>query len=480
MDLEPLLRHVAHLELELKLETARDLLSAALKQNPTWQLLARRAEIFKQAGDTRQAEIDLRAALACSNEQQASVLERARLQSRLILTLWSRADWPVIERELQTFQEQFASSTPPAPPQLSKVQRPLRVGYLSPDFRICSAAMLLEAYFSRHPQEGIELYAYDLINAGDPAQQAFQSWLPHWRNLAGLDLDRACSQIEADQVDVLIDLAGHTSLSGLAILGRWPAPRQITGLTFNGPVGLPGVYRLSDPIASPSPQLEEELLYLPSWITLPYQPDIPGRDASALPQQGRHLGCAHHPGRLSPQTVALWTEIMQACPETQLHLKHRFYQNDWCRERLRQFFVQRGIHSERLHFYGGSAYLEYLNFYHLLDLVLDPFPYHGGLVSCDALWMGLPIVTLDSWTRGGVSLLKQVAYDYGIATSPKDYLQRCLEILQNRSHRYEAAQYMRSRMQASALCQPARLSRSILAQLRSPPHPVIDPNQIQL
>jgi len=467
---QDLLYQADWLEAQLELEAARDLLTQALEQTPAaWQLLARRAEVFKNAGDTGQAERDLRQALKLAQAQPPDALSLARLHSRLLLILWSRAEsWAVLAAELQAFGRLHTQQQPVSAAQTrARKPGPLRIGYLSPDFRLCSAGLLLEAYFLHHPRADLELFAYDLVNSQDLAQAQFQKLIPHWRQLAGLGVEQICEQIQADHLDVLVDLAGHTSLSGLAILARQPAPVQVTGLTFNGPVGLAQVpYRFTDPVCTPQGHLGEIPLYLPGWIFLPYALELPGKDPADLPLQALHLGCAHHPGRLSPQTLVLWAEILQQLPQSTLHLKHRYYRNAWCRQHLLQALAELGIAPERLHFHAESGYADYLGFYRHLDLVLDPFPYHGGLVSCDALWMGVPLVSLATWSRGGASLLQAVNFPAGIAQSPAAYVAQAVEIAQNLALRREAARHLRPALKQSWIGQPQTFVTACVQYLR--------------
>lgn len=452
---------------KLDFKQAYQHLTQALKKNKTWRLHAKRAEVLLQVGDSARALKDLSCAITQARNQDCSELELARLYSRHIIVLWSLSNWSEIQPTLQKFAQRFekktSNVTKKCRPRLTDV---LRIGYLSPDFRVCSAAMMLETYFGNHVDQNVTIYAYDLTNSGDAAQAYFKQNLPHWRNLAGKDLSECCAQIESDDLDVLIDLAGHTSLSGLAILGQKPAPLQFSGLTFNGPTGLDSVLRFSDSESTPTPLMNEQVCYLPSWIIIPYQPALPGRQIADIPRRGKALGCAHHPGRISPQTLACWADILKSRPNTELHLKHRLYQSTWCRERFQAYFLRAGIQPERLHFYPVSPYLEYLTFYQHMDLVLDPFPYHGGLVSCDALWMGVPMVTMAEWMRGGASLLKQVGFDSGIAYHRDQYISQAIDILDQVELRKEAARTFRAAMQQSPVCQADRMVASVLGHIR--------------
>ncbi|MEZ0369204.1 MAG: hypothetical protein ACAI44_08985, partial [Candidatus Sericytochromatia bacterium] len=359
MKIDEILYQAAWLEDELQLEAAWGVLSDALQRWRSPRLLVQRAEVLKNAGAIPEAIEDLEAALDLFADEEDE-MAYARAHSRLILLRWSTAEnWAEISAELRYYNSIHA----PDPPRSIPLRHPdpgrrLRIGYLSPDFRVCSAGMLLEMLFLHHPQDEWQVFAYSLVEApDDPGQQQLRRLLPNWRDVSRLTPEAVCDRIQADEIDILVDLAGHTSLSGLPVLIRQPAPIQLTGLTFNGPLGLPQMpWRLSDEIATPEALLGEKPLYLDSWIWWPEPDRQPGRDPDQIPPLAQIFGCAHHPGRLSQQTLALWSSLLQALPESRLWLKHRFYANQWCREHLQRRFAQFGIGPERLVFLPASNY----------------------------------------------------------------------------------------------------------------------------
>lgn len=469
MTLSEVLYQVDWHEAHLQQAEALQVLKHALVQHPkSPQLWARRAEVLKNLGQSTAALADLRQAQRYS--AALPLLERARLHSRLLLLCWSLGPMTQIAEELAHFGQAFGNLSAPPALRDPRPERPLRVGWLSPDFRVCSAALVLEQVLMHIPPSGFEHLAYSLWDApGDFGQQRFQQLVPRWRSLSGLSAEAAAAQMAADGIDILVDLAGHTSLSGLAIVALQPAPLCFSGLTFNGPVGLPQVIRFSDSVCSP-PALPgqsspEQLAYLPSWIVWP-EPETPQLPARELPPVAQKLGCAHHPGRLSPATLRVWMELLKRLPNSELVLKHRLYRNGLCRQYFQQFAAAHGVSPTRLHFEGDSDYLPYLASYHTIDLVLDPFPYHGGLVSCEALWMGRPLVTLAEETHGGASLLQQVGGEWGIAKSPEAYISTALEIAHSLPLRQQAARDFRPRLQTSPVCDGPGWAQAIAAHLR--------------
>lgn len=471
MDLDKLLYRAAWLSAQYQLEEAWQLLSAGLQYWPDEpRLLLQRGEVLKQAGAVPDAIEDFEEASELYADSDDR-LAYARTHSRLLLLRWSQADnWEEISAELRFYNSQHLPDTPKIVPLRDPApNRRLRIGYVSPDFRVCSAAMLLEMLFLHHPQRDWEVVAYSLLNLPqDLGQQQFRRLLPNWRDLSSLSIEDMHQTIAADQVDILVDLAGHTSLNALPLFGLQPAPIQITGLTFNGPLGMPQMpWRLTDVLATPEPLLDEKPLYCDSWIWWPEPDEIPGRNRHEIPPVAETLGCAHPPARLSEQTLAIWSQLLEELPGARLRLKHPAYASSWCRQHLERRFLAYGIPKQRLEFELGSDYMDYLAWYRGLDLVLDPFPYHGGLVSCEALWMGVPLVTLAGWMRGGESILAQLGWQLGVCVSPNAYLRQALTLATSPAMRLEAAARLRPALRNSSIMRGARLAEQVTDHARS-------------
>lgn len=469
MDIEEPLLRAARLSADYALEEAWQLLSGALRYWPDEpRLLLQRAEVLKQAGAVPDALEDFEAAAeayADSDDRLAS----ARCHSQLLLLRWSQAEsWAEIAAELRFYNSLYlpaeARTIPLRDPD---PDRPLRIGYLSPDFRLCSAAMLLEMLFLHHPRHW-EVFAYSLLDLPeDPGQQQFRRLLPRWRDVSAYDTANIAAAIAADELDVLVDCAGHTSLNALPVFGLQPAPIQITGLTFNGPVGLPQMpWRLTDEVATPEALLDESPLYCDSWIWWPEPEQRPGRDPDRIPAVAEVFGCAHHPARLSDQTLQTWSLLFSELPAARLELKHAAYASEWCRRHLQRRLRHYGCDIERLHFLPASPYGDYLDWYRGLDLVLDPFPYHGGLVSCEALWMGVPLITQAGWMRGGASILAQLGWQIGIGVSPDAYLKQARLLATSPAMRRDAALRLRPALQHSSIMQGEKLATQLTDHAR--------------
>lgn len=440
-------------------EQAGDYLKALTLYTPHTnqpEIALRQAEVLKNLGQTAEAAALLKSRLTLTRpespespespdnrEKGPALLLGARLHSQYLLCLTSLGD-PHLAAEKALWANKYRPSDAPlAPlgplPIARSTQSRLRLGYLAPDFGSHSIYPLITRLFAGHDRAQFEVYAYAGQTRSDTASKRLQASGVHWRDVHEQTPRQIAAGIQNDQIDILIDASGHTSLHLLPVFYYRAAPIQISGLCFNGSTGLPECdYQLTDAICSPAKtdtdlpldlDQGEKPLRLSSWLFwFPPQEALP---LSAPPHQGTvKLGCAHHPGRLSVEICRLWAQLLNKHPNTQLWLKHRCFASPDTQALFRQRFAQWGINPERLTFEGASGYLDYLAFYNQLSLALDPFPYHGGLTSAEALWMGVPLLNLQGPMQGGLSLLSQVGHPEWSAASAADFEAQAAELLQ--------------------------------------------------
>lgn len=433
------------------------------------EIIMRQAEVLKNLGQTAEAAHLLQAYLTQAPAPQQvpeKTLFEARLHSQYLLCLTSLASPQdgQIEAEKAKWAARHRPNDAPLPAHPSPSQAPakakLRLGFLAPDFGSHSIYPLIQALFANHNRATFELYAYAGKTREDVATAQLQATGVHWRDLAGHSPRQIAEVIQRDRLDILLDASGHTSLHLLPVFYYRPAPIQISGLCFAEGTGLPDFdYLLTDPLCSQtgarsSQELppSEKPLPLASWLFwFPPPQNVPLSEPQGPPQ----LGCAHHPGRLSLEICALWAEILNRHPDTELRLKHRCFASPDTQAVFRQRFAQWGIPPERLHFEGASNYLDYLAFYNQLSLALDPFPYHGGLTSAEALWMGVPLLNLRDRQRamqGGLSLLSQIGHPEWSVDSASAFVATATECLQT-PWGLEARQSLRQACEAAPFTQ---------------------------
>jgi predicted O-linked N-acetylglucosamine transferase (SPINDLY family) len=285
-----------------------------------------------------------------------------------------------------------------------------------------------------------------------------------WRDIAELSDESACEIIRQDQIDILIDLTMHMRSSRLLIFARKPAPVQVTYLAYCSTTGLDAIdYRLTDPYLDPS---GTDAFYTERSIRLPrsywcYTANDAAPAVNAPPAQvsGRiTFSCLNNFCKVTPPTLSLWAELMKRIPNSRLILHTT--PGTHC-DRTRSAL---GVGDERLTFVGRVPMADYFAQYHAIDIALDPFPCAGGTTTCDALWMGVPVITLPGKTavsRSGVSILSNIGHAEWIAKSREDYLRIAVELCGDLKGLAEIRGSLRERMRRSPLMDASQFARDV-------------------
>jgi protein O-GlcNAc transferase len=351
--------------------------------------------------------------------------------------------------------------------------RRLRIGYVSPDFRECPIGPTLLPLLREHDHQQMEIFCYSHVLRPDARTDQLRSHADVWRNLVGLPDSQALSLIQQDGLDILVDLALHTGNRHLMIFAHKPAPVQVAWLAYPGTTGMPAIdYRLSDPYLDPP---DSDLsLYSERTIRLPetyWCYSVPGPTPDPSPPRAATtanitFGCLNNFAKVLPPTLDLWAEILQRMPHSRLiiHSRPGSHLNA-----VRARFAAQNISPDRLEFLSRQPWPQYASTYGRIDIALDPFPWAGGITTCDALWMGVPVVTLAGHTavgRGGASILSNVGLPKLIAQTPQQYLQIATELASDLPRLTELRQTLRPRMQASPLMDAPRFARNIEAAYR--------------
>jgi predicted O-linked N-acetylglucosamine transferase (SPINDLY family) len=284
--------------------------------------------------------------------------------------------------------------------------RRLRIGYFSPDFRVHPVAQFLLPLLESHDHEQFEIFCYASLNVHDAMTDRCRASADAWREVIGFSDEQLDGAIRRDRIDILVDLAMHTAGNRLLVFARKPAPVQTTYLAYCGKTGLRTInYRLTDPYLDPPLQNEPENVSLASElpIRLPetywcYRPLIETPPVNALPAlEAGHVsfGCLNNFCKATPPVLAAWSRLLQAVPGSRLLLHARPGSH---RDRVRTFLAEQGISAQRLAFFDLLPTAEYFGVYQRMDVALDTFPYSGGTTTCDALWMGVPVVSLAGQT----------------------------------------------------------------------------------
>ena len=325
----------------------------------------------------------------------------------------------------------------------------LRIGYISPDLRHHAVAFFLLPLLRAFDRERFEVFCY--ANNSEDAVSRTMAQQPgvHWTNILGLLPEEAARLVAADEIDILCDLSGHTKDNCLAVLARKPAPVQITGLGYMGPTGLSAIdYVLGDRVLDAAEEAEdaaaercrgaaedgasqgarekrsERPLSLPH-SHFCYLPFVVMPDVAPPPCLSRgHItfGCFNNYSKVTDAMLLLWRQILADVPGARLLLKSRLFGSEEGRSIAVERFGRLGLDASRIELRGFSS--DYLAEYADMDIALDTAPYTGGLTTCEALYMGVPVVTLKGGTHGarfGASLLENAGLAELVAKSEREY-----------------------------------------------------------
>lgn len=344
----------------------------------------------------------------------------------------------------------------------SSHQRCLKIGYISPDFKTHSVAFFMEQILKHHDRAAFEIFCYSDVVKPDPITMRFKSMPVCWRDIYNKNNPDTASLIAGDGIDLLVDLAGHAGNARLPVLYMKPAPVQITYLGYPNTTGLSTVdFRLTDRIADPPGQdaFYTEHLYRMPGCFLCYQPPQVAPDATALPAlKNGHItfGSFNNLPKISPETIALWASILRAVKGSKLFVKTKPFIDEAVRNRFVQLFSHHGIGQDRLILQGHSQSIEsHLGCYSQVDIALDTSPYNGTTTTCEALWMGVPVITLAGThhaSRVGASLLTQVNLTGLIAQNSDSYVNLAKFLAGDDSRLSKLRTGLRPMMAQSPLC----------------------------
>ena len=342
-------------------------------------------------------------------------------------------------------------------------ERRLRVGYVSADFRHHSVAFYFEALLAAHDKREVETFLYANDARSDAVSGRLKALADHYVPIQGVADDVAASLIREHGIDILVDLSGHTSGNRMMLFARKPAPVQITWLGYPSTTGLPTIdYRITDAVADPPGEADalhsERLIRLATGF-LCYRPlDAAGAVAPLPARQAGHVtfGSFNNLAKLSPRTVALWAELLRKLPDARLLLKATQFKDAATRGRCRAAFVAASVEPERIEIVPPLRdAAEHLALYARVDIALDPLTYNGTTTTCEALWMGVPVVTLRGERhagRVGASIMTTVGLPELIAETPEDYIATALNLAGNLDRLSEMRAGLRGRLRASPLC----------------------------
>jgi predicted O-linked N-acetylglucosamine transferase (SPINDLY family) len=347
-------------------------------------------------------------------------------------------------------------------------QRRLRIGYVSPDFCEHSCSFFTIPLLSNHDHQQCEIYCYADVKSPDSFTDRLRHCADVWRSIAGLSDDQVAELIRSDQIDILVDLAMHTSNNRLLVFARKPAPVQVAWLAYPGTTGLSAIdYRLTDPYFDPPGLFDdccsEESVRLPEtfWCYDPLTDQPPVNPLPALESGVITFGCLNNFDKVNEAVLSLWAQVLRAVPRSRLLL---LAPQGQARLRVLAQLDKEGIATERVEFADRMPKPHYLKMYQRMDLCLDPFPCNGGTTTLDAFWMGVPTITLVGQTlvgRAGWSLVCNLGLKELAAETPEQYVALAVQLAGDPPRLDELRRTMRQRMRQSPLMDANRFARNM-------------------
>ena len=436
------------------------------------------ATAFTNLGNTLRERGDLDGAIACHRkavELNADAREAANLVYALHMHPAARPE--DIFREADRWNTTYALPLRPASIHHDNDPDPdrrLRIGYVSPDFRGHAVGRFLLPLLAHHHHGQFEIVCYSDVRRHDPLTQEFQRHADLWRETRELDDEQLAQQVRHDRIDILVDLTMHMENSRLLTFARKPAPVQATYLAYCSTTGLQTMdYRLTDPYLDPIEQ--EDRWYSEKSVRLPrtywcYQPSAGLPAVTPLPALSLGyvtFGCLNTFAKVTPPTWDAWCRLLIQVPRSRLIVHSRLGSH---RQNIFHLLESRGIDPRRLAFVKKLPTLAYFQQYQQIDIALDPFPYTGGTTTCDALWMGVPVVSIAGQTavsRGGLSILSNIRLPELVARSAEQYVQIAAGLAADLPRLMQLRQTMRARMLQSPLMDAPAFARDVESAFRT-------------
>lgn len=417
--------------------------------------------------------------LAMRHPQQAAAEYELALQSHpanhqalsgLLMSLEYRSDLTPVEIFNQHLRfDALAPSRPVSHFNRRDPWRRLRIGYVSPDFRHHSVAYFLAHVLEAHDREQVAVYCYSNVLQSDGLTARIKASAERWREVQQLSDDRLAELIRADEIDVLVDLAGHTADNRLLAFAAKPAPLQVTWIGYPDTTGLRTMdYRFSDRWADPAGaegRHTERLVRLDPGFSA-YEPPVWALPVTVRdPAAPLTFGSFNNVSKLTSEGVSTWAAILKRLPDSRLLLKSGQLRDTTVCTELLDEFETRGLERARVEVMPPTANAaDHLALYGHVDVALDTFPYNGTTTSCEALWMGVPVVSLAGdrhASRVGLSILSRLGLAELAAAGLDEYVELATALAADAERRRALRASLRDTMRGSPLTDGAMMARSV-------------------
>jgi predicted O-linked N-acetylglucosamine transferase (SPINDLY family) len=440
--------------------------------------------------DLRDAVVHLATLLADVGRQDAAVeimrrlLERApgdrALYSNLLYALHHAHgdNAQLLLSEHCTWVERYADSSLSTDTYANdrSPERRLRVAYVSADFRDHPAARFLLPLIESHDAAQVEVVCYSDVFRPNEITARFRAASHLWRETGALTNEAFAEKVRQDRIDVLVDPTGYMANNRISAFADKPAPVQVSYFGYPGTTGLRTIgYRITDPLLDPpgvtDAHYTESLIRIAS-SAMVYSPLTPTPEIGPLPANRNGFvmfGALNRLSKVTPTIIGLWAQVLAAVPRARLMILSPSAVEPATNAEICQLLARHGISSDRLDIAHRAPREKYLELFNHIDVHLDTFPYNGCTTTCDALWMGVPTVTLAGRayaSRMGLSLLTHAGLADLVATSPAEYVNIAAGLATNQPRRTELRESMRHRLLKSPLMDYHGLAREMESAFR--------------
>ncbi len=357
-------------------------------------------------------------------------------------------------------------------------RRRLRLGFLSGDFKRHSVSYFFLPLISNLSKETFIIYCYSDTWKTDEYTKEIEKQADYWRSTYGLDDLIVCKLIEEDRIDILVELSGHTANNRLAVIARQPAPVQFSWLGYPASTGITNnTFRLTDNLSDPrgcEKNYTETLTYIKAPF-LCYEPPPEARNLpTKMPQESKKkivFASFNNATKINQEVVNTWSKILIKLPESTIIFKTRTLKDKSAAANLRKRFSRNQITPQRILIYSDNfTSADHFLAYNQVDIALDPFPYNGTTTTCDALWMGIPVISLRGKThaaRVGATLLQTINCPELIADSKTEYVNKAINLAQDSKQLQNYHHNIRSLMQNSPLMDAAEFALNFSQALQN-------------
>jgi len=424
------------------------------------------SELSLALGNVYVSTGQIQEAIACYRSGLARNPGNASLHSNLLMAMHYSAETSAAE----ILHESIAWGNNYAEKELLSCRQvgdwPLKIGFVSADFRDHSVSYFFEPLLAKLNRDRFEVYCYSGVSSPDSTTERLKSRADHWIETFPIPDDLLAERIIAEKIDILVDLSGHSNGNRLRVFERRVAPLQITWLGYPGTTGVQTIdFRISDAVADPVGVSEtlhtEKLVRLPESF-LCYQPPADAPQVASLPLLDNKVvtfGSFNNLAKITPRTLTVWGEILGKTPGSRLVLKSRAFADEDVVSDWHKLLEDHGMRPARVSLipFVLSSWKHFAN-YAKIDIALDTFPYNGTTTTCEALWMGVPVITLSGdrhAARVGASLLSCIGLNELVTENWHDYVARAVQLAGDVEQLKLYRRTMRERMLASPLCDAA-------------------------